>query len=328
MHGSNGMSKPIIVTGGAGFIGRNVVAALNRRGVDDIVVVDNLNSSEKWKNLVGLRFEDYRGKDDFLADILAGRIEPVKAVIHLGACSSTTEKNSAYLVENNYRYSKYLCQWCIANEVRFIVASSAATYGDGGFGYSDDDSGANDLKSLNMYGFSKHMFDLWALKHDLYKKIAGLKYFNVFGPYEAHKGDMRSVVHKAYGQICETGEVKLFKSYSPDYKDGEQLRDFIYVKDAVEMTLFFLDQMDVSGLFNCGSGRARTWIDLVNAVFKAMDLKPNIKFIDMPDNLKGMYQYFTQADMHKIRDKGFNKEFSSLEDGVDDYVKNYLKAGL
>ena len=242
----------------------------------------------------------------------------------MGACSATTEKDADYLVENNYRYTRQLCEWCLRHGVRFITASSAATYGDGRMGYSDDDAVTPTLRPMNMYGYSKHLFDLWALKHDLYQRIVGLKYFNVYGPHEEHKDDMRSVVHKAYGQILETGKVKLFKSHRPNYRNGEQVRDFVYVKDAVDVTLHFLDHRDALGLFNCGTGQARTWIDLVTAVFAAMDREPNIEFIDMPDHLRDKYQYHTEADMTKLRAAGYAAPFTSLEDGVEDYVRNYL----
>jgi ADP-L-glycero-D-manno-heptose 6-epimerase len=318
------MTKPIVVTGGAGFIGRNVVSTLNGRGMDDIYIVDRLDMTEKWKNLVGLTFEDFLDKDDFMSAIIDDVMEPVEAVIHLGACSSTTETDADYLIENNYRYTRELCEWCLFHDVRFITASSAATYGDGKLGYSDDDNMTSKYKPLNMYGFSKHMFDMWALKHDLYKKMVGLKYFNVYGPYEDHKDDMRSVVHKAYGQIKETGEVKLFKSRRPDYEDGKQVRDFIYVKDAVDMTLHFLDDRETNGLYNIGTGITRTWIDLVTAVFSAMDLEPNIKLIDMPEHLREKYQYHTQADMSKLKKTGYNPPQTTLEDGIKDYVQNYL----
>ena len=248
------MSKPIIVTGGAGFIGRNLVASLNEQGVDDIVIVDRLGETGKWKNLVGLRYEDFVDKEDFLSRLLSDGIGPVDAVFHLGACSATTETDAAYLAENNYRYTRVLCEWCLKQRARFVYASSAATYGDGRLGYSDDDAVTPSLRPLNMYGYSKQMFDLWALKHRLFGKIVGIKYFNVYGPHEEHKGDMRSVVHKSYGQIRETGEVRLFKSYRPEYKDGEQLRDFIYVKDAVDATLHFYRKRNLGGLFNCGTG--------------------------------------------------------------------------
>ncbi len=318
------MSRKVIVTGGAGFIGRNIVAALNARGEENIVVVDELGTSEKWKNLVGLRYEDYLDKTDLRARIREDRLDGVRAVLHMGACSSTTERDASYLADNNYRTTRELCEWCLTHGARFVYASSAATYGDGSLGYSDDDTVTPTLRPLNMYGYSKHMFDMWALQKGLLGMIAGLKYFNVYGPHEDHKGEMRSVIHKAYGQICETGEVRLFKSYKPEYKDGEQVRDFVYVKDAVEMTLHFLEHPEVSGLFNCGAGQARSWNDLAGAVFAAMGLKPNIRYIDMPEELRGTYQYFTQADMFKARAAGYGASFTSLEDGVKDYVQEYL----
>ena len=267
---------------------------------------------------------DYWEKDDFLFALRNDSLGKVDAVFHLGANSSTTEKNASHLVENNYRFTRELCEWCLHHDIRFIYASSAATYGDGSLGYSDSDDVTPTLRPLNMYGWSKQMFDLWALRHGLFDRIAGLKYFNVYGPREDHKGDMRSVIHKAYHQILETGEVKLFKSYRPEYKDGEQVRDFVFVKDAVAVTLFFDDNRNVNGLFNCGTGKARTWNDLVKAVFAAMGRPPKITYIDMPETLREKYQYRTEADMTKLREAGYEEPFTSLEDGVADYVKNYL----
>ena len=318
------MSDKFIVTGAAGFIGSNLVAELNARGDSDILLVDELGMDEKWKNLVGLDFQDYWEKDDFLYALKSDTLGEVDAVFHLGANSSTTEKNASQLAENNYRFTRELCEWCLHHNVRFVYASSAATYGDGSLGYSDSDEVTPTLKPLNMYGYSKQMFDLWAMRHGLMNQIAGLKYFNVYGPREDHKGDMRSVVNKAYHQIRETGEVKLFKSYKPEYKDGEQVRDFVYVKDAVAATLFLYERSDVCGLFNCGTGKARTWNDLVKATFKAMGLEPKISYIDMPESLREKYQYRTEADMSKLREAGYEEPFTSLEDGVMDYVKNWL----
>ena len=313
-----------IVTGGAGFIGSNLVAALNERGEDRILVVDQFGADEKLKNLVGLRFEDYLDKDEFRAQIQYDRLAAADAVLHMGACSSTTEKDAGFLADNNYRYTRELCDWCLQHGVRFIYASSAATYGDGSLGYSDADAATPALRPLNMYGYSKHLFDLWALKQGLLDRIAGLKYFNVYGPREEHKGDMRSVVHKAYHQIRETGEVRLFRSYRPEYSDGEQVRDFICVRDAVAVTLFFLDNHDVSGLFNCGTGAARTWNDLVKAVFSAMKRPPKIVYVDMPEALRPKYQYHTQADLAKLRAAGYGVPFTPLEEGIREYVQGYL----
>jgi ADP-L-glycero-D-manno-heptose 6-epimerase len=320
------MAKPILVTGAAGFIGRNTVAALNARGENEIILVDELGKDEKWKNLVGLRYEDIVSPEEFLGLIEDGAFADARSLIHLGACSATTEKDADFLLRNNYQYTRVLCNWAQANEIRFVYASSAATYGDGAQGYDDSDAVTPLLKPLNMYGYSKQMFDLWALKHGLFENIVGLKYFNVFGPYEDHKGDMRSVVAKSYEQIRETGVVKLFKSYKPEYEDGEQMRDFIYMKDAVDVTLHFALQEPGApgGLFNCGTGKARTWVDLATAVFKAMGLTPKIEFIEMPQQLQGKYQYFTQASEMKLRAAGYEKSFTSLEEGVREYVQGYF----
>ena len=319
------MRKQIIVTGGAGFIGSNLIAALNERGIDNILIVDHLASSEKWKNLVQLRFEDYLDRETFLDCINQQKLPPVDALFHFGACTSTTETNSDYLLDNNFRYSRSLCEWAVSKNVRFIVASSAATYGDGQMGYSDGDAHTTKLRPLNMYGYSKHLFDLWAHRNGLYGKIAGLKFFNVYGPGESHKGEMCSVVLKAYRQIMEAGEVKLFKSHNPAYRDGEQLRDFIYVRDAVAVALFLFDRRDIAGLFNCGTGEARSWLDLVHSVFRAMGKDPKIRFIDIPESIRSKYQYFTKAEMKKLRSAGFQDQFTRLEDGVRDYVHNYLQ---
>ena len=317
------MAKQIVVTGAAGFIGRNAVADLNAHGHNDLLLVDDLGTTDKWRNLRGLAYEDILSPSAFLALVESGKLANISAIVHLGACSATTEREADFLLRNNYRYTRTLCEWSLRNDARFIYASSAATYGEGAQGYSDADSATPTLRPLNMYGYSKHMFDLWALKHKLFDRIVGLKYFNVFGPYEDHKEDMRSVVAKSFFQIRDTGKVKLFKSYRPEYADGEQMRDFVYVKDAVDLTLSFLAKRSPTGLFNCGTGKARTWKALVTAVFSAMDLAPNIEFIEMPEALRGKYQYFTQADMSKLRHAGYKRPFMSLEDAVADYIKNY-----
>jgi ADP-L-glycero-D-manno-heptose 6-epimerase len=320
------MARPIVVTGAAGFIGRNVVAELNRRGEEEIILVDELGKDEKWKNLVGLRYEGIVSPEEFLGLLEDGAYADARSLIHLGACSATTEKDADYLLRNNYQYTRVLCNWAQANEVRFVYASSAATYGDGAEGYDDSDEVTPTLRPLNMYGYSKQMFDVWALKQGYFENIVGLKYFNVFGPYETHKADMRSVVEKSYEQIKATGMVKLFKSYRPEYADGEQMRDFLYVKDAVDVTLHFAMQEAGApgGLFNCGTGVSRTWVDLVSAVFGAMGAERRIEFIEMPEELKGKYQYFTKADPRKLRAAGYRGEFTSLEDGVGEYVE-FLK---
>ena len=314
----------IVVTGGAGFIGSNIVAALNAAGRDDILIVDDLGQDDKWRNLVGLSYLDYLDKDDFRFAARQDALGDVDAVIHMGACSATTERNASFLADNNYRYTVELCEWCLQHGARFIYASSAATYGDGARGYADDPERLPDLAPLNMYGYSKHMFDLWAWKRGLLDRIVGLKFFNVYGPGEAHKGDMRSVVHKAFGQIREEGKVRLFKSYKPDYRDGEQLRDFLYVRDAAEVVRYLLENRGIGGLFNCGSGRARTWNDLARSVFAALGREPVIEYIDMPDTLRDRYQYRTEADMTRLREAGYAAPFIALEDGVSDYVKQIL----
>jgi len=319
----------IVVTGGAGFIGSALIAELNRRQISDILVIDQLGSDQKWKNLQSLSFADYIEKDDFLEMVIEDKLDiPVDVVFHLGACSNTTETNASYLVKNNYEYSKLLAQWATDADIRFIYASSAATYGDGSAGFSDDEEKMGILKPLNMYGYSKHMFDMWARRAGLLNKIVGLKYFNVFGPNEYHKGDMLSFVVKAFEQIKATGKVRLFKSYEPEYADGEQVRDFLYVKDAVNMTLFFFDNPYINGIFNIGTGETRTWNDLVIAVFVAMGRKPNIEYIEMPTSIRNQYQYFTRADLSKLRRVGYSKPITPLEEAIRDYIQNYLEKGL
>lgn len=253
----------------------------------------------------------------------SGRIpSPVSTLFHLGACSATDEQDADYLLDNNYRTTRELCEWSLGRKVRFIYASSAATYGDGGHGYSDSDENTPKLSPLNMYGYSKHLFDLWALRHRHMNAIAGIKYFNVFGPGEDHKGEMRSVVTKAIAQIAASGSVRLFRSHRPDYADGEQVRDFVYVRDAVEQTLFFHDNPGVCGLFNCGSGRASSWRKLALAVFAALGREPRLEFIDIPQSIREKYQYHTLADTRKIQSAGYTRPFLALEEAVMDYVGN------
>ncbi|HVO72952.1 MAG TPA: ADP-glyceromanno-heptose 6-epimerase [Ignavibacteriaceae bacterium] len=314
----------IVVTGGAGFIGSAIIWRLNTLNQKNIMVVDELGTDEKWKNLTGLKFDDFINKNSFIELIETKLKHGISAIIHMGAISSTTEKDADLLLRNNYEYTKKLADFCVRTNARFIYASSAATYGNGGMGFNDSEAELGSLRPLNMYGYSKHLFDLWALKENLLGRIAGLKYFNVYGPNEYHKGDMRSVVHKAFEQALSSGKVKLFKSKNSSYKDGEQKRDFLYVKDAVDITLFFLNNPGKNGLFNVGSGTARTWNDLVKALFDALGKPLNIEYMEMPGHLAEKYQYFTEAKMDKIKKAGFTKSVSSLEDGVTDYVKNYL----
>jgi ADP-L-glycero-D-manno-heptose 6-epimerase len=319
----------IVITGGAGFIGSALAWELNRRGREDLLLVDELGSDEKWRNLAGLRFLDYLDKDAFERGIAEGKFDSagVEAVLHMGACSSTTERDVDYLMRNNFEYTKTLADFCVPRGVRLIYASSAATYGDGSAGYGDTHSGLDELRPLNPYGWSKHAFDLWALRRGWLDRVVGLKYFNVFGPNEYHKGDMRSMVHKAWEQIRDTGSVRLFKSDRPEYRDGEQRRDFVYVKDAVAATLFFLEKPEANGIFNIGSGRAESWNDLVAPVFEAMRLEPRIEYVEMPHALKGKYQYHTQADLGKLRAAAYTKECRPLREAVLDYVTNYLMPG-
>lgn len=315
----------IVITGAAGFLGSALAWHLNRVGHHDLLLVDDLGSGEKFRNLIGVRFRDYLSKDDLLALISRGQgILEVEAVVHLGACSATTEPDAGYLMQNNFMYTRALAEWCLQHEVRFIYASSAATYGNGELGYADDEILIPRLRPMNKYAFSKQAFDLWALSHGALKSITGIKYFNVFGPNEYHKGGMRSMVLKAFEQVRDTGKVRLFRSYRPEYTDGEQERDFIYVKDAVRITAWFLEHPEATGIYNVGTGVARTWNDLAHAVFSAMDRTPRIEYVDMPEDIRKGYQYSTCAVMDRLRDAGCGLPEYSLEDAVDNYVREYL----
>ncbi len=315
----------IIVTGAAGFIGSCVVAKLNERGENHLLLVDHLENENKKANITNKSYDKYLDKKDFLEALNAGEFDgKIKGIIHMGACSSTTLDDAAYFQVNNFEYTLQLAKWCLINEVRFIYASSAATYGDGSCGYKDDDETIRRCEPLNLYGQSKQKFDLWALENYYLDKFVGLKFFNVFGPNEYHKGDMRSVVAKSYLKVATEGKIQLFKSYHPDYKDGEQRRDFIYVKDAVNVIMYFWDNPTINGVFNVGTGKSRTWNDLAKALFNAVGKEAVIDYIEMPENLKHKYQYFTQADMSKLCNTGYSQPFSELEDSVVDYV-TYLK---
>jgi len=316
----------IIVTGGAGFIGSAFIWKLNAEGIDDILIVDELGQTEKWKNLVNRRYVEYIHKDVFLRMICNEQV-PFKprAIVHMGACSSTTERNADYLMDNNYHYTCRLAEWALTQDVRFIYASSAATYGDGSQGFSDENSATATLRPINMYGYSKQLFDLWTLRFNAESKVVGIKFFNVFGPNEYHKGDMRSVVHKAFEQIRDTGKVRLFKSYKHEYSDGGQMRDFVYIKDCVEIMWWLFEHPEVNGIFNLGTGQARTWNDLIHAVFSAMNREPRIEYFDMPPDIRNQYQYFTEAKMEKLRATACPAAFRPLEAAVHDYVVNYLQ---
>ncbi len=312
----------ILVTGAAGFIGSALVHELNQRGFEHIILTDVLGSDEKWKNLVPLRYADYLDAAELLNHL--DTLRDVTTIFHLGACSATTERDASYLMENNYRYTKRLCEWALAGGRRFVYASSAATYGDGTRGMDDGIDALESLRPLNMYGYSKHLFDLHAKRNGWFDRIVGLKYFNIFGPNEDHKGDMRSVVHKSFASIRDDGHVSLFRSHHPDYRDGEQQRDFLYVKDAVDATLHLAAHPGASGLFNVGSGNASTWIELVTPMFAAMGKPIDIRFTDMPEHLRGKYQYHTCADISRLRSTGWNGPRYSLDSAVTEYVTAHL----
>ena len=316
----------ILVTGGAGFIGSALIWGLNRLGLQNILVCDQLGEDDKWGNLAPLRFDDYISSAKLIEFVEADSpaLNELRWVFHLGACSATTERDVGYLMENNYRYTRILCDWALSRNARFVYASSAATYGDGANGMMDDESKIGTLRPLNAYGYSKQIFDQHADRRGLFSRIVGLKYFNVFGPNEWHKGDMRSLVNKAYDQVLETGKIALFKSYKPPFKDGEQKRDFLYVKDAVAMTIHLSVTRGANGLFNLGSGEARTWIDLANGVFAALSRPAQIEFIEMPELIRDKYQYFTQANIEKLKATGYAGPKFTLEQAVTDYVQNYL----
>lgn len=319
----------ILVTGGAGFIGSALVWELNRRGIENILIADFLEQDEKWKNLAPLCFVDYVEADDLLDQVKESSsvLSDIRVIFHLGACSSTTETDAAYLIRNNYQYSKTLAHFALENGRTFVYASSAATYGSLETGLSEN-LPLSSLLPLNVYGYSKHLFDCYAERTGMLGRITGLKYFNVYGPNENHKGDMSSVANKAFQQIHENGRVSLFKSYRPDFPNGGQRRDFLYVKDAVAATVFLAENVSGGGLFNVGSGETHTWLDLVHAVYEALGREPRIDFIEMPEQLRAAYQYFTQADISKLRAAGFTQPMTPLNDAVIDYVRNYLQRGL
>ena len=314
-----------IITGGAGFIGSAMLWQLNQQGIDDVVLVDHLGTDDKWRNLVKLTYADYIHRERF-RDLLQRDALPwkVEAIIHLGACSDTTEADGDFLMENNFQFSRDICRYALDKGARFIQASSAATYGDGSLGFSDDPDLLPKLRPLNLYAYSKHLLDLWLVRHGLDKEVASLKFFNVYGPNEYHKGEMRSVACKAYKQITKHGDLELFRSTSPDISDGEQKRDFVYVKDCTALMSWLLENRHVNGIHNVGSGRARSFNDLGRDVFSAMQRSCRITYVDMPRMLHGKYQNFTQADMNWLDKVGCPIKMTSLEDGVTDFVQNYL----
>ncbi|MFH1092780.1 MAG: ADP-glyceromanno-heptose 6-epimerase [Candidatus Omnitrophota bacterium] len=314
----------IILTGGAGFIGSCFLWKLNSEGISDIIVVDELDSTDKWKNLQGKRFSDYIQKDDFLRLILEDKLRDPKHIVHMGACSSTTCTDGDYFIKNNYEYSKIIAQWAFKHKAPFLYASSAATYGNGSNGYDDSDEATRILRPLNLYGFSKQLFDLWVLNNGYEKKVTGIKFFNVFGPNEYHKGEMSSIICKKFNEAALDGCLRLFKSYKKEYGHGEQKRDFIYVKDAVEVMFYLFRNPEICGIYNLGTGKAHTWNELAGAMFKALRITPKIEYIEMPEYLRSKYQYFTESKMDKIRKAGCDFKFTSLDESIADYVK-YLK---
>ena len=318
-----------IVTGGAGFIGSAFVSFLNHKGISDIIIVDELGSGERWKNLVGKKFTSYIHKDDFFSALLAHEIiQPINAIIHLGANSYTTERDMDHLYRNNFDYTRKLAEFALDRGIRFIYASSAAVYGDGTRGFSDSDSETANFRPLNPYGYSKQLFDNHAIKEGWQKLITGLRFFNVYGPNEYHKTGQFSVAYKAYLQAKQEGLVKLFKSYRPDYRDGEQQRDFVYVKDCCEVIWWLINNPNANGILNIGFGTARSWNDLCNSVFSALGHKANIEYIEMPAELQGQYQYYTEANIERLRTLGYQGAMTSLEDGVKDYIQSYLEAQI
>lgn len=315
----------VVVTGGAGFIGSCVVRTLNDIGIEDIIVVDNIKNTGKWMNLRNKSYISYVNRDDFPK--MLKDLEGITHIIHMGACSSTTEYDFDFLNKNNIGYTTMLWNYCTEHDISFIYASSAATYGDGSNGF-DDECDIRKLRPLNPYGYSKQRFDLWAEKQNKTpRQHVGFKFFNVYGPNEYYKCSMASVVFHTFNKISETGRMGLFKSYNEKYPDGGQLRDFVYVKDVCNVIKFAFENERINGLFNIGTGKARSFYDLAAATFEAMGMEPAIDFIEMPENLKDKYQYYTQAEMYKLRSAGYSVPFYSLEDGVSDYVQNYLMKG-
>ncbi|MCM2351520.1 MAG: ADP-glyceromanno-heptose 6-epimerase [Bacteriovoracaceae bacterium] len=319
----------ILVTGAAGFIGSVIVKQLNDKGHEDIILCDHFESGDKWKNLRGLKYDSFVQVEKLFDHPIWKKPAGLKAIYHMGACSDTTELDMDFLYENNTQYTNQLLTLATQKNIPIVYASSAATYGAGEQGYVDDHKGIPALKPLNKYGYSKQLSDEWILKQKKKPKVwFGVKFFNVFGPNEYHKGKMSSVVYQSFNQIRDVGEVKLFKSHRPDYKDGEQLRDFVYVKDVVRAMIELIEagkkKPTLSGIYNLGTGEARSFHDLVKATFTSMDLKPRIHFIDMPLELRNQYQYYTQAEMGKLKKALPKFKFMKLEDAVNDYVRNHL----
>ncbi len=319
-----------VVTGGAGFIGSNIAHGLEAAGLGPIAIIDCLHDGYKWRNIAKRELSSIV-KPEKAMDFLDEHANTVTAVIHMGAISSTTETNADLIIENNFCFSMELWQWCSSNRVRFIYASSAATYGNGSTGFDDDNnrSALATLQPLNAYGWSKHLFDrrIAAIVNQgepIPPQWAGLKFFNVYGPNEYHKGSQQSIVAQTYPYARKNKAALLFRSHNSDYKNGGQMRDFIWIDDCVNIVLWLLDNERISGLFNCGSGKAHSFADLVYAVYKAMDLEPVIKYIDTPLRIRDTYQYFTEANMERLLAAGYHNPMTNLEEGVANYVRNYL----
>lgn len=320
-----------IVTGGAGLIGSAMVWQLNHAGITDILIVDHLgNTTDKWKNLTPLKFDDYMEREDFRSKLHSGFFNGrnIEGVIHMGACSSTTERDASYLIDNNFRYTAELAQYCVDRHIRMVYASSCATYGDGSQGYDDNEETIENLRPLNMYGYSKQLFDLWAKRRGMLKELVGCKFSNIYGPNERHKANMRSVVLRSWEQITASGKMQLFRSYKPEYADGEQLRDFLYVKDAVKMVEYLFNNSKAAGLYNIGSGLAESWNHLVKAAFTALNKPVDIEYIEMPESLRDRYQYYTCAKIDKLRKLGYTGVSMTLDEAVADYLCNYLETGM
>lgn len=321
-------NNTVIVTGGAGFIGSCIVRTLNDMGITNIIIVDHISKTDKWMNLRNKLYTEYVPRNRFIERLNADDFVQISGIIHMGACSATTELDFDYLWDNNVEFSKKLWNYCADKQIPFLYASSAATYGDGKKGF-EDGMDISELRPLNGYGYSKQAFDQWTLKQE--KKpvqYVGFKFFNVYGPNEYNKGSMASMVYHGYKQQRDSEVIKLFKSCNTDYTDGGQLRDFIYVKDVCRVIVYFMKHSQYNGIYNVGTGKAQSFEELISALFHALDKKVNIEFIDMPEQLREKYQYYTEANIDKLRSIGFNDEFMDVEAGVRDYAVNYLCKGF